>query len=804
MARVLLIDDDIAEISAVKRVLSRGGHQAVLATSIADALTLAEQERPAAAVISASCENGGGAGLARRLAEDQGRLPVLVLGEEGEVPAGAVCIPRPLDPSQLAEELQAALKAAPQPVARIPLATVPKDGRLARAPAAGARSPTGRRAAADALKERAAELRRERSAPAEWLEAPPPAATAAPATAPADPPSQVPEVARRASDDALVAEIDAELDRLTRGDPGEGRGGPLSAEELADEIARRAEEEADRRRAETEAQAGRRAEESRRAEGEARRRAEFEATARARDAERRRLAVPAPPAEPAEVAAAAPAAPEPPPAAARPELAPAAEPLAEPSPPALEAAPDAEPAAEPEGAAALPIDPEEPALAEPSRLQAEEERLLAEADAARQGETLPAPEAPLAAEAEEGAAPGRPAPEVDARRRAHELAEARAQPLPEEPEPLPPPRQFAAAEPAAVASPEPARAAPELPPPPAELVAGTLAEAPMPRLLALSARESLTGRLDFGSAAPRSIYFEEGRVVGASSGSPQERVEEVALRLGLLTREQHRQVSSALAGLSPRRGALLLLERGFLKPEELTPLVRRRTEEVVFALFGEVAAPFRYAAARVPPEDRIALGRGPLELALDGVRRKWLEPRLAPFLGGPATLLAPAPRAPSLLELGLSPEEVQVASLADGLRTLDEVQAGSPLGPLPTRQLLAGLLMVGSLASRFRGGDSRQTGGRAIDLARLRDKLDQVRRADYFTILGLSRHATPFEVREAAARLLAEFDPARFHGQREPGLEERLEEVRRVLAEARDVLADDGLREEYVEALGTG
>ena len=33
MARILLLDDDIAEISAVKRVLARAGHQAVLATN---------------------------------------------------------------------------------------------------------------------------------------------------------------------------------------------------------------------------------------------------------------------------------------------------------------------------------------------------------------------------------------------------------------------------------------------------------------------------------------------------------------------------------------------------------------------------------------------------------------------------------------------------------------------------------------------------------------------------------------------------------------------------------------------------
>ncbi len=125
MARVLLVDDDIAEISSVKRVLSREGHQAVLATSIADAVALAAQERPPAAIVSATCESGGGSGLVRRLLDETPEQPlrVLLLGEAGEPPAGAILIPRPLDPAQLAGELRIALgpSAREAPSARIPL-----------------------------------------------------------------------------------------------------------------------------------------------------------------------------------------------------------------------------------------------------------------------------------------------------------------------------------------------------------------------------------------------------------------------------------------------------------------------------------------------------------------------------------------------------------------------------------------------------------------------------------------------------------------------------------------------------------
>jgi hypothetical protein len=340
-------------------------------------------------------------------------------------------------------------------------------------------------------------------------------------------------------------------------------------------------------------------------------------------------------------------------------------------------------------------------------------------------------------------------------------------------------------------------------PPPPELRAGALADLPAPRLLALAARAEVSGRIDFEGQASRSIYLEEGGVVGATSSDPGERVEELALRLGLVTREQYRQVASAAAPLATRRAALVLLERGFLKPTELTGLVRRRTEEVVFGVFADVGARFRWSAAEVPADERTALERTTLALSVEGVRRRWLGPQVDAVLGGAGTLLSPVATGPTVAELGLTAEERRAVALTDGLRTLDEILAASPLDPLSTSQALAALVLVGALVVRtFQGGRPAAATTAAIDLARVSEKLDQVRRADYFTVLGVGRLCTPHEVRDAFERLRAEFDPGRFHGIREEGLEGRLGEIRSVVADARDVLADNRLRDEYLRGLG--
>ena len=336
-----------------------------------------------------------------------------------------------------------------------------------------------------------------------------------------------------------------------------------------------------------------------------------------------------------------------------------------------------------------------------------------------------------------------------------------------------------------------------------ELEEGSLAAVSMPRLLAAAARGRATGLLAVACDPARSLWLEGGRVVGADSAAPSERAEEIALRLGLITREQHREVLPPAAGLASRRVGALLLERGFLKPTELALLARRHAEEIAFSLFTS-AAGYRFEPdERVPADERLALDRGTLALAIEGVRRRWVAPQLEAVLGGAATLLAPAAQPPPVADLALSAEERRVLELADGLRTVDEILAGTPLDAFSTRQVLAGLVEVGALQVKIRGPHEAVASPPAgsIDLLRIDEKLEQVRRADYFTILGLGRACTVYEIREAAERLLSGLREGLFDSSA-PGLAGKLEEIRGVLEEARDILSDDGLRGAYLASLG--
>ncbi len=786
VARLLLVDDDISEISAVKRVLSRSGHAPLLATNGSDALVSVGQARPDLLILGATCEGGQALEAVRQLDEEEAtrEIPLIILGEASQAPARAVQLPRPIDPAALAEQVKHLLSTAP--------ATPPFERRVSTPELTGTTerrsgpsdSGLARRAAAEALLARASELRGTTTrgaagakaarpstpAPAEaaagldaLFELEPPADVAAPPTPITETPfdlTDVPPLDLSMEEPAAPRTVvvppyqppqaAAEPEPFQLDEPQPPAPPPPLVDDLPAPEPTPSPDQERARAEETEAQ---------RALGEELRRLreQLEADRRKHDEELHTV---------------------------------------------LDRATAHEAAALERQAAAAEAAVTKAVAAAEARfgVALEKVRASANAESERRAASRPAPRAekasrPEASEPVQAEVPPPffadvppPDPNQQAARRRALSRRASADSA------MAPPGATAPAEPPWSLSPPEA--------PPAELRGGNLDELPMARLLATALKARAAGRLDVVGEASRGLWFEDGHVVGATSNVAGERLDEVALRLGLLTREQHRQVAGAAAGLASRRAAVLLVDRGYLKAGELTSLVRARTEEVVFGIFAEVNARFRWVSDPVPFDERISLDRPPLALAVEGVRRRWLAPRLDTILGGPATLVTPVQGGPTADELGLLPDERRALASADGLRTLDEVLGASPLDALSTRQLLAALVLIGALGVKVvQAGRPAAQVSAVIDLARVKEKLEQVRRADYFTILGLGRVATPHEVRAAAERLTAEFQAERYRGHQEEGLPARLEEIRRVVADAREVLGDPFLREEYERGL---
>jgi len=101
-------------------------------------------------------------------------------------------------------------------------------------------------------------------------------------------------------------------------------------------------------------------------------------------------------------------------------------------------------------------------------------------------------------------------------------------------------------------------------------------------ILALVAQTGWRGELVVLSAdESRSIFFEQGNVVGAVTNVEEERLGAVLYRFGAISEQEHTQITALTQG--GKRFGEAAIELGILKHDEIYAYIARQIEEVVFA-----------------------------------------------------------------------------------------------------------------------------------------------------------------------------------------------------------------------------
>jgi hypothetical protein len=319
-------------------------------------------------------------------------------------------------------------------------------------------------------------------------------------------------------------------------------------------------------------------------------------------------------------------------------------------------------------------------------------------------------------------------------------------------------------------------------------------------------RQQVTGRIDFLSEnRKKTIFFEQGGPVDAYSSQVFDRMEEYLYRGGRITRAQYQDVR-VKSLRNPRRICAYLVTEGHLKTHELFDSVRGHLREVVYGLFEWEEGTYQYSPERAAEDDRVLLEGDPRAIVTEAIRRKYLMPRLMEWVGAPSSLLAPRENvALDADALQLTADERRVARLLDGTRSIEDLVFSTGLSVQRVYQVLAALLAVNYADMRVRGIEGVNEDGTsasdAIDRQRIVAKAEQVRKLDYFQILGVPQAATAYEIDRAYERAVHEFHASRFSEAVRREHSEALLEIERVLEDARQVLRDETLRDAYARHL---
>ncbi|WP_437982873.1 DUF4388 domain-containing protein [Sorangium sp. So ce117] len=331
-----------------------------------------------------------------------------------------------------------------------------------------------------------------------------------------------------------------------------------------------------------------------------------------------------------------------------------------------------------------------------------------------------------------------------------------------------------------------------------------------PRALARAVGSRTSGALAITTEeGARRIVLHEGDLVTAGSSIPEETLLAFLVGRGDLERE----VAARLAGKLPasgRHAGAALIAHGHLGQDDLWPVLRAHAEWVIGHVVLVEAGTCDLEPeppGRLKAEPNVFGGATGAEVFVETIRRV-IAPEVAlRRLGGPGARLDDGVRRNLLGECALRREEEELVRTARGrsvgeLVSVAEPENASVLYALVCLEVLD-VLIPPSITEAPPPPVEDPLDEEAIR-QRVRARLALVEDGDYFSILGIPRDATNYEIRRAYLALRKAFEPSALLTAATVDLLDDVRLVIEVLDEAYEILREPHRRERYRRAIEAG
>ncbi len=358
---------------------------------------------------------------------------------------------------------------------------------------------------------------------------------------------------------------------------------------------------------------------------------------------------------------------------------------------------------------------------------------------------------------------------------------------------------------------DPARG-PSFPPAPGTGAVVILSPLDARRFFAEAVARRASGALCFESeGVVRRVVMRDGDLVAAASGGQQESLVHFLAARGELSREEAPRLAAKIPPYGRHAGAALVAH-GWLRQDQLWSVLRAHAEWIASATLRLSRGSAQLEAdppGRLRGEPSVfGAATGP-EIFVELVRRAVPAADALERLGGEGARLTDGPNQGLLAECNLSPQDLDLVHRARG-GTLADLLGRASDGEILS--VLHALVLLGILDA-VPAPDFARRGARALPdaevaaldeaaiRARVRARFELVEEGDYFSVLGVTRDATGYEVRRAFVELRRTFEPARLLDPRLLDLAEDVRKIVIVLEEAYEILRDGARRERYRRAI---
>ena len=332
------------------------------------------------------------------------------------------------------------------------------------------------------------------------------------------------------------------------------------------------------------------------------------------------------------------------------------------------------------------------------------------------------------------------------------------------------------------------------------------------------------------------IYFKKGSMIFANSDVDDDRIGEFLIRNNAIDRTAF-EMAVKVAKDTGKRFGKTVVEMGHMNAEEMETQVTGQIEAIIYSLFLWEAGDWNLEPHEDPVDADIVLNLSTADIILEGIRRMNDLGAIRRGLGDAQAMLRHSDN-PLLLyqKISLTPSEGFVLSRVDGVSTVSDIAAISPLGEEETLRCIYGLVSAGILdvvgsgaqtaaptaedkvdipmpeaETLERDGDKAAAplapSGPTPEEQAIRDDImarhASLATATLYDLLGLNQNAGAPEIKKAYYKMAKKYHPDRHHSPHLHDVHGQLEELFVKTTQAYQKLSDPLGRRRYDASLRT-
>ncbi len=332
----------------------------------------------------------------------------------------------------------------------------------------------------------------------------------------------------------------------------------------------------------------------------------------------------------------------------------------------------------------------------------------------------------------------------------------------------------------------------------------------IPNIFVYLNRKRKTGTLVVKTPAfTKKVYLDKGDVIFASSTDEDDRLGETLIKMGKITLEQYNR-SVELLKMTGKRQGEILVELGYLTPQDIIWGVKYQVKDIIYSLFQLKDAAYEFKEGEIPSREVITLKMSMGNLIYEGVKRINNINRIVKEMPDMNSVLKLSTDPVSLFQdIVLSSLDKKMLFMIDGRKTVKELINSSSPNSFQVMKTLYVLWSTGILAKKE---DETEKANDAVSLEDILKAFHEeeetlIKRVDGVysnlnmlnagELLEIDENSDTETVKNNYYKLVKEFHPDRYLTVANPSIKDKVIAILEAMTKAYSFLKEDDKRRDY-------